>query len=113
MSQFTVLKRVWLILSLAALLQSTIASAAVTPEAAAEVEHELYAARYKRAAELYASLIKQDADWAPGYNGIVRALIADDRSREAYKAADDGLRRCQMHPRRSLPPDSLPSVVVM
>jgi tetratricopeptide (TPR) repeat protein len=67
--------------------------AAVAPEAAAEAEHELFAARYKKAAELYANLLQQDPDWAPGYYGLVSALIEDHRSREAYKAAGEGLLR--------------------
>ena len=93
MSRITFLKRCWLIAVTAVLMPPSTSYAAVALDAAAEAEHELFAARYKHAAALYADLVKQDSDWAPGHYGLVRALIEDERAREAYKAADDGLKR--------------------
>jgi tetratricopeptide (TPR) repeat protein len=55
-------------------------------------EHELYAARYQTAAERYREVLKTDATGSGAYYGLVRALIADHRSREAYTAADEALR---------------------
>ncbi len=74
-------------------LLATNVPATVAPDAAAAAEQALYSARYKRAIELYSNLLKQDPDWAPGYYGLVRALIEDEQAREAYMAADEGLRR--------------------
>ncbi len=67
--------------------------AAVPPDRAAEAQSELFAARYKHAAELYRDLLKQDPDWAPGYYGLVRALLEDEHAHQAYQVAEDGLKR--------------------
>lgn len=61
------------------------------PVAAQEAETELFAARYDRAAQLYSKLLRDDPAWAPGYYGIVRALIGAHRAPEAYAAAAEGL----------------------
>ena len=58
---------------------------------APEAEKELFAARYDQAAELYSKLLRDDPAWAPGYYGIVRALIGAYRAPEAYAAAAVGL----------------------
>ena len=61
------------------------------PAAAPEAEKELFAARYDQAAELYSKLRRDDPAWAPGYYGMVRALIGAYRAPEAYAAAAKGL----------------------
>jgi tetratricopeptide (TPR) repeat protein len=66
---------------------------AVSPDAAREAEKELFAARYERAAELYGKVVREDPAWAPGYYGLVRALLGDHRPHEAYTAAADGLKQ--------------------
>jgi tetratricopeptide (TPR) repeat protein len=63
------------------------------PAAAPDAEKELFAARYDQAAELYSKLLRDDPAWAPGYYGLVRALIGAYRAHEAYAAADEGLQR--------------------
>jgi tetratricopeptide (TPR) repeat protein len=67
-------------------------AAAIAPEIADDAEKDLFAARYKQAAEAYSAIVKQNSDWAPGYYGLVRALIEDHRAKEAYAAAAEGLR---------------------
>jgi hypothetical protein len=54
---------------------------------------ELFAARYKSAAELYAKAIESDPAESAAYYGLVRALIADHRRQEATTAAEEALRR--------------------
>jgi len=77
---------------IAILLLATLAlPLAAAPAAAPEAEKELFAARYDRAAELYSKLLRDDPAWAPGYYGLVRALIGAYRAREAYAAAAQGL----------------------
>ena len=75
-----------------ALLLGSLSLGAVSPEPAQQAEQELFAARYDKAAELYAKLLHDDPAWAPGYYGAVRALIGAYRAREAYAAAEEGLR---------------------
>lgn len=58
---------------------------------AQEAEKELFAARYDRAADIYSQLLRDDPAWAPGYYGLVRALIGAHRAQEAYAAAARGL----------------------
>ena len=65
---------------------------AVSPDVIQQAEQELFAARYDRAAELYAKLLHDDPAWAPGYYGVVRALIGGYRAHEAYSTAEEGLR---------------------
>ena len=67
--------------------------AAVDPDLAGRAEKELFAARSSRAAELYSKLLHDDPAWAPGYYGLVRALIDDHRASEAYTAGAEALRR--------------------
>jgi hypothetical protein len=63
------------------------------PKAAREAEKELFAGRSDHAAELYTKLLHDNSAWAPGYYGLVRALIEAYRAPEAYAAAEEGLRR--------------------
>jgi tetratricopeptide (TPR) repeat protein len=58
-----------------------------------DAEKALFAARYKTAAELYAEALKRDSAASNAYYGLVRALIEDHRSREAYAAAEEALKR--------------------
>src|SRR5580700_9448698 len=74
------------------LLAGALALPAVTPEAAAEAEKEMFAARFDRAAELYSRLLQQDPHWAQGYYGLVRSLLGAYRAPEAYTAGEDALR---------------------
>jgi tetratricopeptide (TPR) repeat protein len=76
-----------------ALLSASLAPGAVSPDAIQQAEQELFAARYDRAAELYAKLLQDDPSWAPGYYGEVRALIGAYRAHEAYSVAAEGLRQ--------------------
>jgi len=57
-----------------------------------DAEKELFAARYKTAAQLYAQVLERDRAGPDAYYGLVRALIGDHRSAEAYAAAEDALR---------------------
>jgi tetratricopeptide (TPR) repeat protein len=77
---------------IALLLSVSLRLGAVSPDAIQQAEQELFAARYERAAELYAKLLQGDPAWAPGYYGAVRALIGAYRAHEAYSAAEEGLR---------------------
>ncbi len=79
--------------SIALLLFACLPLGASGPDAAQQAERELFAARYDRAADLYAKLLQEDPAWAPGYYGAVRALIGAYRAHEAYSAAAEGLRR--------------------
>jgi len=76
----------------AVLLSASLALGAVSPDAIRQAEQELFAARYDRAAELYAKLLQEDPAWAPGYYGAVRALIGAYRAHEAYAVAEEGMR---------------------
>ncbi|MGA2590010.1 MAG: aspartyl protease family protein [Bryobacteraceae bacterium] len=73
------------------LLAASLTLRAASPDAAQEAEKELFAARYDNAAVLYAKLLHDDPAWAPGYYGVVRALIGAYRPHEAYAAAAEGL----------------------
>ncbi|MGA2590007.1 MAG: hypothetical protein ABSH32_08845 [Bryobacteraceae bacterium] len=73
------------------LLAASLMLRAASPDAAQEAEKELFAARYDHAAELYSKLLHDDPVWAPGYYGVVRALIGAYRPHEAYAAAAEGL----------------------
>ncbi len=54
-------------------------------------EKQLFAARYKVAAQLYREALRRDPAASDAYYGLVRALIADHRSGEAYAAAEEAL----------------------
>ncbi len=58
-----------------------------------DAEKELFAARYKSAAELYAKALETDPAESNAYYGLVRALIEDHRSHEAYAIAAEALRK--------------------
>jgi len=58
-----------------------------------DAEKELFGARYKSAAELYAKIVKTDPAQTSAYYGLVRALIKDHRSEEAYAVAADALQK--------------------
>jgi tetratricopeptide (TPR) repeat protein len=53
---------------------------------------ELLAARYDNAIELYRKILAQEPA-ADGYYGLTRALLKSHRSKEAYAAADESLKR--------------------
>jgi hypothetical protein len=61
---------------------------AVDAAQAGQAERELFAARFDKAADLYSGLVKGDPAWAPGYYGLVRALLGAYRAKEAYAAAE-------------------------
>jgi tetratricopeptide (TPR) repeat protein len=54
-------------------------------------EQELFAARYKTAAELYVKVLEASPEESRAYCGLVRALIKDHRSQEAYTVAKQAL----------------------
>lgn len=55
---------------------------------AVQAEQELFAARFDKAADLYAGMLKSDPTWAAGYYGQVRALLGAYRAQEAYAASE-------------------------
>jgi len=59
---------------------------------AQQARAELFACRYERAAELYRQAIEQKPT-GDLYYGLTRALLKMHRSREAYLAAEDGVKR--------------------
>lgn len=56
-----------------------------------EAERELFAARYRAAAELYRKALDASLDDSVAYYGLARALIKDHRSQEAYAVARQAL----------------------
>lgn len=56
-----------------------------------DAQKDLFAARYKQAAALYSQALAEGTNDANAYYGLVRALIEDHRSHQAYRAAEDGL----------------------
>jgi hypothetical protein len=63
-----------------------------------DAQKELFAARYKSAAESYAKILESDPTQCSAYDGLVRSLIEDHRSKEAYAAASEGLQKCPQSP---------------
>lgn len=57
-----------------------------------EAEKQLFAGVYKAAAQSYSRALQRDPAESGAYYGLVRTLIRDRRSREAYGAADEALR---------------------
>jgi hypothetical protein len=60
---------------------------------AQDAEKELFAARYKKAADLYGKILVNDPTDARVYYGLIRSLIEDHRSQEAYSKAAEALER--------------------
>jgi hypothetical protein len=60
---------------------------------AQDAEKELFAARYKKAADLYGKILVNDPADPGAYYGLIRSLIEDHRSQEAYSKAAEGLER--------------------
>lgn len=58
-----------------------------------DADKELFAARYKKAADLYAKVLAEHPAEGAAYYGLVRALIKDHRSAEAYAKAAVALER--------------------
>jgi hypothetical protein len=58
---------------------------------AQDAEKELFAARYKNAADLYGKLLANDAADPRAYYGLIQSLIKDHRSQEAYSKATEAL----------------------
>jgi Flp pilus assembly protein TadD len=58
-----------------------------------DAERELFAARYKASALLYGALLAKGPTESAAYCGLIRALIEDHRSQEAYAAAEAALRQ--------------------
>ena len=56
-----------------------------------DAEKELFAARYKQAAVLYSKVLETDPSEPAAYYGLVRSLLKDHRSREAYQVAAEAL----------------------
>jgi tetratricopeptide (TPR) repeat protein len=77
------------------LIRLTLCAAACTARAGSlqEAEKELFAARYKNAAELYAKVLANDPSDPRAYYGLIRSLIEDHRSQEAYSKASEALDR--------------------
>lgn len=63
------------------------------PDLAAQAQQELYAGRSAYAATLFQKLVDQDATQGGAYYGLVRALLRDHKSHEAYTAAALGLQK--------------------
>lgn len=63
-----------------------------------DAEKELFAARYKSAAELYAKIVETDPSESSAYYGLVRSLLEDHRSHEAYKVAAEALQKSPQAP---------------
>jgi hypothetical protein len=59
---------------------------------AKQARTELFAARYERAVEFYRKVLALEPT-ADAYYGLTRALLRAHRSKEAYAAADEGLKR--------------------
>ncbi len=58
-----------------------------------DAKRELYAARYKKAADLYSRARAENPNQPELVYGLVRALLRDHRSQDAYAAAADALER--------------------
>jgi Flp pilus assembly protein TadD len=58
-----------------------------------DAEKELFAARYKNAARLYAAALQADPAESSAYDGLVRSLIENRRSREAYAVGAEALQK--------------------
>lgn len=58
-----------------------------------QAQRDLFAARYRPAAEAYARVIAANPAESAAYYGLVRALLKDHRSKEANAAADEALQR--------------------
>ena len=81
-----------LVFSLAALACFAQSGQPADPSLLRDAEKELFAARYNAAAQLYSKALQRDRTEPLAYYGLVRALIEDHRSQEAYAAAEDALR---------------------
>ncbi len=82
-----------LLLSLSAFVCFAQSGPAPAASALQQAEKALFAARYKVAAELYTEILKKDPSQSDAHCGLVRALIEDHRSKEAYAAAEEAIRR--------------------
>jgi tetratricopeptide (TPR) repeat protein len=58
-----------------------------------DAEKELFAGRYKNAAELYAKVVANSPVDPSAYYGLIRSLIEDHRNQEAYSKATEALER--------------------
>jgi tetratricopeptide (TPR) repeat protein len=63
-----------------------------------DAQKELFAARYKNAAGLYAAALEADQAEASAYCGWVRSLLNDHRSREAYAVAAEAIQKYPQTP---------------
>ncbi|HEX5228200.1 MAG TPA: aspartyl protease family protein [Bryobacteraceae bacterium] len=63
------------------------------PDLAAEAQREAYAGRNDYAATLFQKLVDQDPTRGDAYYGLVRALLKDHKSHEAYTAAAQGIQK--------------------
>ena len=75
------------------LMSLTLAALACSAQALQDAEKDLFAARYKNAAELYAKALETDPAESNAYYGLVRSLLGDHRSQEAYTVAAEALRK--------------------
>jgi tetratricopeptide (TPR) repeat protein len=57
-----------------------------------EAQKDMFAARYDQAAELYSKILNHDPADPEARYGLVRSLLRAHRTKEAYLAADKGLR---------------------
>jgi tetratricopeptide (TPR) repeat protein len=83
------MRRLWQLLAAGAWLAQ--AAANPDPVSLEEAQRELFGARYKQAAELYSKAIEANPKEAEAYYGLVRALVRDHRSREAYSVSEKAL----------------------
>jgi hypothetical protein len=58
-----------------------------------DAEKELFAARYKKSADLYGKILANYPADPTAYYGLIRSLIEDHRSQEAYSKAAEALER--------------------
>lgn len=66
---------------------------AADQQARYEARWLLFAGLYKQAAAQYRELLAADPGWGEGYDGLVRALLAAKKTREAYQVFAEALKR--------------------
>ncbi|HWF07674.1 MAG TPA: aspartyl protease family protein [Bryobacteraceae bacterium] len=68
------------------------------PGTVAEARHEMFAARYEHAAQLYRTLLETEPDEGEAWYGLVRCELSLHHSRLAYAAANGALKSANQTP---------------